>query len=158
MDKKIQILNVWLNIPYRFILPLVLYMSFDKFLLAVESRYLSQAYKSIILVSSFPCWVMGSRTLNYTKKTIWHLAIWQNWYFSSKIFNIEKFTFFSVCLVRGKSEKIKNIYFAENSGLTEKEVLLPFTQVWKEDTIIILLSAWDRSCDSKAKRNLSKHM
>ena len=32
----------------------VLYMSFDKFLLAVESRDLSQANKSIIRVSSFP--------------------------------------------------------------------------------------------------------
>ena len=31
-----------------------LYMSFDKFLLAVESRDLSQADKSIIRVSSFP--------------------------------------------------------------------------------------------------------
>ena len=28
----------------------------------------------------------------------------------------------------------------------------------KEDTLVILLSAWDRSRDSKAKRNLSKHM
>ena len=32
----------------------VLYMSFDKFLLAVESCDLSQAVKSIIRVSSFP--------------------------------------------------------------------------------------------------------
>ena len=32
----------------------VLYMSFDKFLLAVESRDLSQADKSNIRVSSFP--------------------------------------------------------------------------------------------------------
>ena len=32
----------------------VLYMSFDKFLLAVESCDLSQADKSIIRVSSFP--------------------------------------------------------------------------------------------------------
>jgi hypothetical protein len=32
----------------------VLYMSFDKFLLAVESRDISQADKSIIRVSSFP--------------------------------------------------------------------------------------------------------
>ena len=36
-------------------------MSVDKFLLAVESRDLSQAVKSIIRV-------MGSRTVNYTKK------------------------------------------------------------------------------------------
>ena len=40
-----------------------------------------------------------------------------------------------------KSERIESIYFAENSGLTEKEVLLPFTQLGKEDTIIILFSA-----------------
>ena len=33
---------------------LVVYMSFDKFLLAVESCDLSQADKSIIRVSSFP--------------------------------------------------------------------------------------------------------
>ena len=32
----------------------VLYMSFDKFLLAVEPRDISQADKSIIRVSSFP--------------------------------------------------------------------------------------------------------
>ena len=32
----------------------VLYMSFDKFLFAVESRDLSQANKSIIRVPSFP--------------------------------------------------------------------------------------------------------
>ena len=41
---------------------------------------------------------------------------------------------------------------------TEKKVLLPITQLGKEETLIILLSAWDRSRDSKAKRNLSKHM
>ena len=40
----------------------VLYMSFDKFLLAVESRDLSQADKGIIRVSSFPKLVMGSKT------------------------------------------------------------------------------------------------
>ena len=34
--------------------PKVLYMSFDKFFLAVESGDLSQADKSIIRVSSFP--------------------------------------------------------------------------------------------------------
>ena len=35
-------------------LTMVLYMSFDKYLLAVESRDLSKADKSIIRVSSFP--------------------------------------------------------------------------------------------------------
>ena len=37
-------------------------MCFDRFLLAVESYDLSQADNSIIRVSSFPSWVMGSRT------------------------------------------------------------------------------------------------
>ena len=37
-------------------------MSFDKFLLAVESRDLSQADKSIIRASSFPKLRMSSRT------------------------------------------------------------------------------------------------
>ena len=37
-------------------------MSFDRFLLAVESRNLSQADKSIVRVSSFPKWVVGSAT------------------------------------------------------------------------------------------------
>ena len=40
----------------------VLYMSFDRFLLAFESRDLSQADKSIRRVSSFPSWVMISKT------------------------------------------------------------------------------------------------
>ena len=37
------------------------WMFFDKFLLAVESRDLSQADKSIMRVSSFPNWVMGNK-------------------------------------------------------------------------------------------------
>ena len=40
----------------------VIDMSFDKLNLAVESRDLSQADKSIIRVSCFPSWVMDSRT------------------------------------------------------------------------------------------------
>ena len=57
---------------------LVLYMSFDKFLLAVESRDLSQADKSILRVSSFPKLFLNDKIYSYTKKNIWHLAIWQN--------------------------------------------------------------------------------
>ena len=41
---------------------------------------------------------------------------------------------------------------------TEKKVLLPITQLGKEETLIILLSAWDRSRDSTQRINLSKHM
>ena len=35
---------------------------------------------------------------------------------------------------------------------------LKFCKIEKEDTLITLFSAWDRSRDSKAKRNLSEHM
>ena len=55
----------------------VLYMSFDKFLLAVESRDLSQADKSIIRVSSFQSWVMGSRT-SFLSLNNWDLKFLQN--------------------------------------------------------------------------------
>ena len=47
LEWKEFILNI--QISYQ-----VLYMSFDRFILAVESRDLSQAGKSIIRVSSFP--------------------------------------------------------------------------------------------------------
>ena len=59
----------WILTSFEKICPsqsLDLYMSFDKFLLAVVPRDPSQADKSIIWVSSFPSCVMGSRTLNYT--------------------------------------------------------------------------------------------
>ena len=74
---------------------IVLHMCFDKFLFWVESRDLSQADNSIIRVSSFPSWVMGSRTffsvsttepwtfckmnaLNPLKFTS-HKKNWENW-------------------------------------------------------------------------------
>ena len=52
----------------------VLYMSLDKFLLAVESRDLSQADKCNIRVSSFTKLCDGSRTVNYTKKNYFALG------------------------------------------------------------------------------------
>ena len=45
-------------------------MSFDKFLLSVESRDLSQADKSIIRVSSFPKLFLNDKIYSYTKKTV----------------------------------------------------------------------------------------
>ena len=100
------------------------------------------------LLSPAEWWV--AELLIIPKKPICHFAIWQNWCFSqschSKICNIEKFIFFSVFLVRSKSEKIESIHFAESSGLscweTEKEVLLPITQLWERrhsyDTFVSL--------------------
>ena len=74
-----------------------LYMSFDMFLLAVESCDLSQADKSIIRISSFSIlqnfnfW-MTKFTVIPKKLCIWHLE-----------------TLLSVFLVRGKYERIENI-------------------------------------------------
>ena len=95
----------------------VLYMSFDRFLLAVESRDLSQADKSSYYKSVF--------FFNFTKLQ----------FLNDKICKIEKQTFVSVFLVWGKFERIESIHFAESSDLscweTEKEVLLPITQLWE---------------------------
>jgi hypothetical protein len=51
-------------------------MSFDKFLLAVESHDLSQADKSIIIVSSFPKLFLNDKIYSYVyqKKTF---GTWQ---------------------------------------------------------------------------------
>ena len=130
----------------------VLHMCFDKFLFWVESRDLSQADNSIIRVSSFPSWVMGSRTffsvsttepwtfckmnaLNPLKVTS-HKKNWENW---GKKLKLIKTSTISKCQI---------VYFCKivkkNHSIHSK----------KEDTLVLLLSAWDRSRDSTQKRNL----
>ena len=52
-------------------------MCFARFLLAFESRDLSQADKSIIRVSSFPNWVMSSGT-SFSVPQAWGLNFLQN--------------------------------------------------------------------------------
>ena len=73
---------------------MVLYMSFDKFILAVESRDLSQADKSIIRVSSFPKLFLNDKINSYTKKNylaLGNLAKLMFWsIFFSKICKLEK--------------------------------------------------------------------
>jgi hypothetical protein len=96
-------------------------MSFDKFILAVESRDLSQADKSIIRVSSFPKLFLNDKTYGYTKKKIFCTLKFGKidvQFYHSKICEIEKSTFFLGCLVRGKSERIESIQFAESSSLS----------------------------------------
>ena len=70
-------------------------MSFDKFLLAVESRDLSQADKSIIRGFSFSKLFLNDKILSYTKKNTYlalgNLAKLMFWsIYHSKIFKIEK--------------------------------------------------------------------
>ena len=110
----------------------VLYMSFDRFLLAVDSRDLSQADKSIIRVSSFPSFNFWMINYSYTQKS--YLALWQNCFvqfITQKFPSLKSKQFSQFFLLRGKSEKIESIHFAESSDLscweTEKEVLLPIT-------------------------------
>ena len=83
-------------------------MSFDRFLLAVESRDLSQADKSIIRVSSFPIlqnfnfWMIKFTVI--PKKTIWHMAIWQNWCFGEFYHStIEVLKFFKLLLAKANT-------------------------------------------------------
>ena len=101
--------------------------------------------------------------------------------FPKKIFSIWQFSKIDVLVnfIIQKFARLKSIHFSQFfwwevnlRGLrafilqnvqgsvveTEKKVLLPITQLGKEETLIILLSAWDRSRDSTQKRNLSKHM
>ena len=136
-------------------------MCFDRFLLAFESRDLSQADQSITRVSSFPS--LNFWMINYSCMKKSYLAIWKNCFghfITQKFVSLKSKRFSQFFLLRGKSERIDKIDFAESSGLEawepEKEVPLLITQFGKEDTLIILLSAWDRSRDSKAKRNLPK--
>ena len=107
--------------------------------------------------------VMGSRTVNHTiKKTIWHLAIWQNWCFGQfyharlKSKHFSQFFWWEVNLRGLRAFILQNVQGSVVE--TEKKVLQPITQLGKEETLIILLPAWDRSRDSTAKRNLSKDM
>ena len=53
----------------------VLYMSFDKLLLAVESRDISQADKSIMRMSSFPKLFLNDKIYSYTNKKLF--GTWQ---------------------------------------------------------------------------------
>ena len=55
---------------------LVLHMCFERFLLAFESRDLSQADKRITRVSSFPSLNFWMVNYSYTQKS--YLALWQN--------------------------------------------------------------------------------
>jgi hypothetical protein len=56
----------------------VFYMSFDRFLLAVGLRDVSQAKKSIIRVSSFSKLFLNDKIYSYTKNNIgtWQLMFW----------------------------------------------------------------------------------
>ena len=96
----------------------VLHMCFERFLLAFESRDLSQADKRITRVSSFPSFNFWMINYSYTQKS--YLALWQNCFgqfITQKFPSLKSKQFSQFFLVRGKSERIDKIHFAESSGL-----------------------------------------
>ena len=77
---------------------MVLYMSLDKFLLAVESRDQSQGDKSIIRVSSFPKLFLNEKIYSYTKKNYLELG------------NLAKLMFWSILFARLKSKHFSQFF------------------------------------------------
>ena len=141
-------------------------MCFDRFLLAVESRGLSQADKSVIRVSSYS--ILQNFNFWTTKFiVILKTTIFSTWQFGVLVnFIIKKF-------IRLKSEQFSQFFwqevnvkfdkshFAECSGHScweIKKVLHYPSLILGKKKLITLLSAWDGSRDSTAKRNLSNHM
>ena len=89
-----------------------LYMSFDKFLLAVESRDLSQADKSIIWVFACPSWVMGSK-ISYLSLNNWGLNFLQNECFqSSQIYLLPE-------KLRKTQENLANFWIDQNNNFVK---------------------------------------
>jgi hypothetical protein len=134
-------------------------MCFEMFLLAVESRDLSQADKSVIRVSSFP----SSRTsfsvyqqLRPKLSARWILSILSDLPLTRKTRQVFTFSFEWWNWPKHQSAKCQIVVFSITVSFIVKK--LKFCKIEKEDTLITLLSAWDRSRDSTAKRNLSKHM
>ena len=119
-----------------------------------------KCYKSVFFFSFTKFQLLNNKIYSYTKNNylaLGNLVFWSISSFKTKSKHLSQFF-----LVRGESERIKRINFTENLSIswwdTEKKVLSLITRLGKEETLIILLSAWDRSRDSKAKRKFSKHM
>ena len=89
---------------------LVLHMCFERFVLAFESRDLSQVDKSITRVSSFPSFNFWMINYSYTQKS--YLALWQNCFgqfITQKFSSLKSKQFSQFYLVRGRSQRIDKI-------------------------------------------------
>ena len=117
-----------------------IYMSFDKFLLDVESRDLPQAGKKKLWVSSFS--KLGLSSIQESSGLTWTFC-------KMNTLNPLKFT-------SHQKNWEKCLLFNQTVDSITPE--LKFCKIEKEHTLIILLSAWERSRDSTAKINLSKDM
>ena len=138
-------------------------MSFDRFLLAVESRDISQADKRIIRVSSFS--ILQNFNSWMIKFTAIPKKLFGNWQFDliiqkfarMKSKHFSPFFWWNVNL-RGLRAFILQKVQTSVVERQKKKFCYPSLRFGKEDTLIILLSAGDRSRDSTARRNLSKVM
>ena len=97
-------------------------MSFDKFLLAVESRDLSQADKSNIRVSSFPKLCDGQQNCKLYKKNylaLCNLAKFGQFYHSriEVLQNYSAYSFLSVSLVKENLRELIEFRFSQNPNL-----------------------------------------
>ena len=141
----------------------LLHMCFDRFLLAFESCDLSQADKSIIRVSSFPSVVISSRTyfsvfqqLRPKLSAKWILSILSNLLFTRKTETDVYFFFWMMKLTKISNCQSPIRCFSITVSIIVQK--LKFCKIKIEYTHITLLSAWNRSRDSTAKRTLSKQM
>ena len=110
-------------------------MCFDRFLLAVESRDLSQADKRITRVSSFLSFNFW--LINYSCIQKSYLGLWQNCFgqfITQKCPSLKSKQFSQFFLVIGKSERIDKIYFqkVQASGLRDrKRTFTTHHSVWE---------------------------
>ena len=74
------------------------------------------SWQKHLRVSSFPKAVLSKKKVFGTWQFVKKLCFGQ--FYNSKICKIEKLTFSSAFLMRGISERIESIYFAESSGLS----------------------------------------
>ena len=125
-------------------------MSFDKFLLAFESHNLSQGDKSIKRVSSFPHWVMGSRTSFsvYEAWTFCKMDALNSLRFISQQKNGEKCLLFKLAnfwmikLTKTPilpNSQVPNSFFWYNCKFYHSKI--PITQLWERRHFIRILSA-----------------
>ena len=124
-------------------------------------------YKSVFFFNFTKLQFLNDKIYSYTKKKLF--GTWQFGKIDVLVnFIIQKFArlkskhfsqfFWWEVNLRGLRAFILQKVQASVFEGQEKKYCYPSLSFGKEDTLIILLSAWDRSRDSKAKRNLSKDM
>ena len=124
-------------------------MSFDRFLLTVESRDLSQADTSIIRVSSFSIlqkfnfWMIKFGTWQFGKIDVLANFIIQK-FATLKSLHFSQFFWWEVNLRVLRAFILQRVQ-ASVVERQKKKLCYPSLSFAKEDALIVLLSAWDRS-------------